>query len=106
MLGEIFLCQFPFMSGASGKIRPALVLFDLHSDVIICRVTSIDHTGPLDVRLKDWPSAGLLKPSVARVDSNRYRGKDNLPEAAGSFERFRQGSSPKHLESEYEVVKR
>ena|SRR5712692_5819377 len=68
MFGEVFLCQFPFTSGEGSKIRPALVLFDLQHDVIICRVTSILHHGPFDVRLNDWSSAGLLKPSVARID--------------------------------------
>ena len=29
MFGEVFICQFPFTSGTGGKIRPALVLFDL-----------------------------------------------------------------------------
>ena len=29
MFGEIFICQFPFTSGAASKIRPALVLFAL-----------------------------------------------------------------------------
>ena len=29
MFGDIFICQFPFTSGAASKIRPALVLFDL-----------------------------------------------------------------------------
>lgn len=68
MFGEVFLCQFPFTSGAASKIRPALVLFDLPQDVIICRVTSAFRTGPLDVTLADWRAAGLLKPSVARLD--------------------------------------
>jgi len=68
MFGEVFLCQFPFTSGASSKIRPALVLFDLQDDVIVCRLTSILHNGPFDVRLNDWASSGLLKPSVARLD--------------------------------------
>ena len=68
MFGEIFLCEFPFTSGGTSKIRPALVLFDLQHDVVICRVTSILHNGPLDVLLSDWPAAGLLKPSVARVN--------------------------------------
>ena len=67
MFGEIFLCQFPFTSGASSKVRPALFLFDLQDDAIICRVTSVFHTGPQDVPLNDWQSAGLLKPSVARL---------------------------------------
>jgi len=68
MFGEVFICRFPFTSGAAGKIRPALVLFDLHDDAIICRVTSAFRSGPLDVVLTDWRTAGLLKPSVARLD--------------------------------------
>ena len=68
MFGEIFICQFPFTSGAVSKIRPALVLFDLRHDAIICRVTSVLRSEPLDVTLTDWRAAGLLKPSVARLD--------------------------------------
>jgi mRNA interferase MazF len=68
MFGEIFICQFPFTSGASSKLRPALVLFDLQDDAIICRITSVSRGGPLDVVLEDWQTAGLLKPSVARID--------------------------------------
>jgi hypothetical protein len=65
MFGEIVLCQFPFTSGAAGKVRPALVLFDLPQDLIICRITSVLHSGPLDIPIKNWPTAGLLTPSVA-----------------------------------------
>ena len=68
MFGEVFICQFPFTSGTATKIRPALVLFDLHEDAVICRVTSVRRTGALDVTLNDWQAAGLLKPSVARLD--------------------------------------
>jgi mRNA interferase MazF len=68
MFGEVFICQFPFTSGATSKLRPALVLFDLPQDAIICRITSVLHAGPLDVPLTDWQAAGLLKPSVARLD--------------------------------------
>src|SRR6266404_1523946 len=68
MFGEIFICQFPFTSGAASKIRPALVLFDLRQDVIICRVTSVPCNGPLDVTLAEWQAAGLLRPSFARLD--------------------------------------
>ena len=68
MFGEIFICQFLFTSVASSKLRPALVLFNLKEDVIICRITSVSRGGPLDVVLKDWQTAGLLKPSVARID--------------------------------------
>jgi mRNA-degrading endonuclease toxin of MazEF toxin-antitoxin module len=66
--GDIFICRFPFTSGTSSKPRPALVLFDLGLDVVICRVTSAAHSGDLDVRLNDWANAGLAKLSVARLD--------------------------------------
>ncbi len=68
MFGEVFICQFPFTSGTGSKIRPALVLFDLQQDAVICRVTSVSRTGMLDVTLHDWQAAGLLKPAVARLD--------------------------------------
>jgi mRNA-degrading endonuclease toxin of MazEF toxin-antitoxin module len=68
VFGEVFICQFPFTSGAVSKARPVLVLFDLQQDVLICRVTSVLRTGPLDVMLADWAQAGLIKPSVARLD--------------------------------------
>jgi mRNA interferase MazF len=68
MFGEVLICQFPFTSGATSKLRPALVLFTLQDDAIICRITSVIRTGLLDVALKDWRTAGLLRPSVARLD--------------------------------------
>ena len=48
MFGDIVICQFPFTSGAASKIRPALVLFDLERDAIVCRVTGVLRTGALD----------------------------------------------------------
>lgn len=45
-----------------------LTLFDLQQDVVICRLTSVLRTGPLDITLADWQQAGLAKPSVARLD--------------------------------------
>jgi mRNA-degrading endonuclease toxin of MazEF toxin-antitoxin module len=68
MFGDIYLCQFPFKSGAVSKPRPALVLFDLAADAVICRITSVARTGRLDITPADWNAAGLLKPSVARLD--------------------------------------
>lgn len=68
MFGDVHICVFPFTSGAMSKPRPALVLFDLNQDVIICRITSAAPRGPLDITLQDWAPAGLAKPSVARLD--------------------------------------
>jgi mRNA interferase MazF len=66
-LGDIFLSSFPFTSGQFSKTRPVLVLMDLGSDCLICRVTSATYSGPLEIQLADWQQAGLLKPSVARL---------------------------------------
>ena len=68
MFGEVFICQFPFTSGAGSKMRPAHVLFDLQQDAVICRITSVLRNDPLDITLADWQAAGLLKPSIARLD--------------------------------------
>ncbi|MEX2092526.1 MAG: type II toxin-antitoxin system PemK/MazF family toxin [Pirellulales bacterium] len=65
---DVFICRFPFTSGDVSKPRPALVLFDLGPDVVICRITSAPHSGPLDVQVADWAAAGLAKPSVVRLD--------------------------------------
>jgi len=55
--GEIYICRFPFTSGAASKARPALVLFDLGQDVLICRITSAASATPLDITIADWSSA-------------------------------------------------
>ncbi|MGE3640835.1 MAG: type II toxin-antitoxin system PemK/MazF family toxin [Pirellulales bacterium] len=66
--GDIFICRFPFTSGNVSKPRPALVLFDLGTDAIICRLTSASPRGTLDLPVSDWQVAGLAKPTVARLD--------------------------------------
>ena len=44
------------------------MLFDLQQDAIISRITSVQQRGPLDVVLSNWQAAGLLKPSIVRLD--------------------------------------
>ena len=66
--GEIFICRFPFTSGDFSKPRPALVLFDLGADAIICRITSAQSRSSLDIQVTDWSAAGLAKPSVIRLN--------------------------------------
>lgn len=68
MPGDVFLCSFPFTSGAISKTRPVLVLFDLQQDVLVCRITSAARSNACDVPLLDWSHAGLAKTSVARID--------------------------------------
>jgi mRNA interferase MazF len=64
---EIYLCDFPFTSGTNSKRRPCLVLFDLGTDVLISRITSVAHTESYDLPIRDWQKAGLLKPSTVRL---------------------------------------
>jgi mRNA interferase MazF len=66
--GEVFICRFPFTSGAVSKPRPVLVLFDLGFDVVICRITSASYSSSLDIPVRDWKAAGLAKPSVIRLN--------------------------------------
>lgn len=66
--GEIFVCSFPFTSGQLSKTRPVLVLFDFRQDVLICRITSKIYSTPFDVQVASWQKAGLLKPSVIRLN--------------------------------------
>ena len=65
--GELFICRFPFTSGEVSKPRPVLVLFDVGSDAIICRITSVAHQGPLEIPVAGWRQAGLEKPSTIRL---------------------------------------
>ncbi len=104
MFGDIVLCQFPFTSGIPGKVRPALLLFDLDDDAIICRVTSILHDRSPDVLLNDWVSAGLLKPSVARLDRIVTAEKSIFLKRLGTLSATDRRSYPNDLEREYEIM--
>jgi mRNA-degrading endonuclease toxin of MazEF toxin-antitoxin module len=66
--GEIYICRFPFTSGATSKPRPVLVLFDVGTDAVICRITSVARSGKLEVSITDWSAAGLAKPSAVRLN--------------------------------------
>ena len=68
MSGEVYLCRFPFTDGIGAKVRPVLVLFDVGEDCVVCRVTGRLRTGGMNVAINDWNEAGLLKPSIVRLD--------------------------------------
>ena len=65
--GEVHVCVFPFTSGQGAKARPVLVLMDLGSDCLVCRITSVPHRGFLDLPVTYWQEAGLEKPSTIRL---------------------------------------
>jgi mRNA interferase MazF len=67
--GAIVVVDFPATSGAPGKVRPSLVVFDAgDADIIIARLTSRSPRGAHDVVLSDWTTAGLRIPTIVRLD--------------------------------------
>ena len=67
---DVILVPFPFSDLSYSKKRPALVLADIHErDELICMMlTSALSIDPkIDISIKDIDSAGLPKPTVARI---------------------------------------
>lgn len=83
--GDVVLTQFPYVSGATGKKRPVLILIDTGDDDIVAAVITskpIRNTS-YDVQLQDWQETNLLKPSVARIHKIYARRKDKIEESLG-----------------------
>ncbi len=67
--GAIVLLAFPFSDTIAAKRRPALVLLDTgDQDMVVAPVTSQAVRSRFDVNIVAWQQAGLLLPSIARVD--------------------------------------
>jgi mRNA interferase MazF len=71
--GDIVLVPFPFTDQSATKRRPAVVVssttyHESRPDLIIMAVTSqVRPAGVIgEVQVKDWKSAGLIKPSVIK----------------------------------------
>ena len=66
---EIVLLSFPFADATGARRRPALVLLDTgDEDIVVTRVTSQPLRTLFDVEIVGWQQAGLLLPSVVRLD--------------------------------------
>jgi mRNA interferase MazF len=67
--GDVLLISFPLSDLSDIKRRPALVVLDTgDEDVLVARVTSQEPRSAYDVELHDWRDAGLLLPSIVRLD--------------------------------------
>lgn len=71
--GDIVLIPFPFTDLSAAKTRPAIVVCsqlyqEIRSELLLAYVSSqISKANPnIDIILKDWSVAGLLKPSFMR----------------------------------------
>lgn len=76
--GDVILAQFPYVSGAPGKKRPALVLIDTGDDDIVTAIITSKpaRNTPCDIHIKNWQQAHLPKPSVVRIHKIYTRRKD------------------------------
>lgn len=67
--GELLLVAFPFVENGRNKRRPALVVADTgDNDVVVARVTTQHSRDQFDAELVEWQAAGLLAPSIARIN--------------------------------------
>jgi mRNA interferase MazF len=82
--GEIVLLPFPFTGAPAVRRRPALVLLDTgDADVVLARITSRPPRTPFDVQIVEWRRAGLLIPSVVRLDKVATLEKRNIEQRLG-----------------------
>ena len=66
---EVILVRYPFSNLSAAKVRPAIVVNELHpsQDVIIVPLTSkVSSLLPGEFVLADWQIAGLNVPSAAK----------------------------------------
>ncbi|GMT49769.1 MAG: hypothetical protein IEMM0008_1308 [bacterium] len=67
--GEILLLTFPYSEGTGDSKRPVLVLAQTdEKDIVLSKITSTGQRTLYDIVITDWKEAGLLFPSVIRVD--------------------------------------
>lgn len=71
--GDVVLVPFPFTSQAASKQRPAIVVSNAvynraRPDVVLMAVTNQlrPNSGPGEVWIGQWQSAGLIKPSAVK----------------------------------------
>lgn len=66
-VGEIVSVEFPFTDMQGRKRRPGVVLAGDASDFLLARITTHEPRDQFDVRLDDWATVGLPKPSTVRL---------------------------------------
>ncbi len=71
--GDVVLVPFPFTNQTTSKQRPAVIVSSLaynrvKPDIVLMAITSQFRPSPTlgEVWLRDWQTAGLLKPSAIK----------------------------------------
>ena len=84
--GDVVLLSFPFTAGVGAKQRPALVLLDTgDDDLLVARVTTQPHNSSFDLAIVDWRAAGLLAPSIVRLQKLATVEKSLVRKRLGQF---------------------
>ncbi|MCU0426865.1 MAG: type II toxin-antitoxin system PemK/MazF family toxin [Candidatus Kapabacteria bacterium] len=66
--GDIVLVTFPFTDLSGSKLRPAVILASVQSDITVCFITTqVALPEPTDVAVSPNQHNGLRKPSVIRT---------------------------------------
>jgi mRNA interferase MazF len=86
-IGELLLVDFPFTASGASKPRPALVILDSgDADVLLARVTTQSRGSSNEVVIIGWQQAGLLAPSVVRLDKLATLAKSRVHKQLGTLD--------------------
>ncbi len=84
--GEILLLKFPYAEGVGESKRPIVVLAQTDlKDIIVSKVTSAEQRSKYDIAIEDWQKAGLLFPSVIRIDKLATLSKSRVIKKIGEL---------------------
>lgn len=85
--GQVVLVSFPFTTGSAAKSRPALVVLDHgDNDLLLARITTQPHHAAGDCPIKEWRAAGLLAPSIARLNKLATLDKSLVKRVIGTLQ--------------------
>ena len=76
--GEIVRIAFPFEDSSEEKIRPALVIKDFGTEILVLKITSKHKGMDWDVKLPKDDFNGLAVNSVIQVDKSQRISKTKL----------------------------
>ncbi|MGR3177261.1 MAG: type II toxin-antitoxin system PemK/MazF family toxin [Candidatus Anammoxibacter sp.] len=85
--GDILLLKFPYSEGIGETKRPVVVLAQTDvKDIVVAKVTSMEQRSKYDVAIDGWENAGLLFPSVIRIDKLATLSKHRVIKKLGTLE--------------------
>ncbi len=85
-IGEILLLNFPHSEGTGKTKRPVVVLAQTDvKDIVVEKVTSMEQRSGYDIVIDDLDKAGLLFPSVIRIDKLATLSKSRVIKKLGTL---------------------